>query len=57
MRGSGGERRRGRSNDLSRGGYSPESPSYSAIPPRGQLFPLGATGTESEDTEPKAPPM
>lgn len=60
VRGSGGERRRGRSNDLSRagaGGYSPESPSYSAIPPRGQLFPVGATGVHTEDTEPKAPPM
>ncbi|XP_043234601.1 prominin-like protein isoform X2 [Amphibalanus amphitrite] len=57
VRGSGGERRRGRSNDLSRGGYSPESPSYSAIPPRGQLYPLGATGVHTEDTEPKAPPM
>ncbi|XP_037074098.1 uncharacterized protein LOC119095351 isoform X2 [Pollicipes pollicipes] len=36
---------------------NPESPSYSAIPPRGQHFrPLGATA-ELGDTEPKAPPL
>ncbi|KAF0301499.1 Prominin-like protein [Amphibalanus amphitrite] len=57
---SGGERRRtGNMYENNRyHGYSPDSPPYTSIPPRGQQFrPLGASGDHAEDTDPKAPPL